>query len=111
MGPLLIKQYACDIFVIRLLTHQKLRIKKTKDEKDRIINMFNLSFSISEPNNRFDHNMIVLSHSISLSCTPNEMTHYSIDHQISKWKKNKSKNETQNTTPHKIGCEVIIKFP
>jgi len=35
--------------------------------------MFNLSFSISTPNNELDQDMIVLSYFISLSCAPDDL--------------------------------------
>jgi len=37
-----------------ILTHQKLRIKLTKDDYDMIRNRFKLSFSFSAPNNRLN---------------------------------------------------------
>ena len=54
-----------------ILTHQKLRIKITKGEYDRIRNGFKLSFPIDAPNNKLNQNMIVLSYPVFLSCSPN----------------------------------------
>jgi len=53
------------------LTHQKLRIKITKAEYDRIKNRFKLSFPIDTPNRRLKQDMIVLSYPIFLPCAPN----------------------------------------
>jgi hypothetical protein len=59
------------VILIMLVTHQKLRIKITKKQQDRIRNRFNLSFSIGAPNSRFKYDRIVLSYPVSLSCAPN----------------------------------------
>jgi len=55
-----------------ILTHQKLRIKLTKDEYDRIRNRFKLSFPFGAPNNLLNHDRILLSYHVFLSCAPND---------------------------------------
>ena len=56
-----------------ILTHEKLTIKITKGEYDRITNGFKLSFPIGALNNKLKHDMIVLSYSVFLSCAPNDL--------------------------------------